>query len=551
MEMVVLALAAVSVLLLVTLVVLVLRVPGRLAPNNTELLSGRLEALASGGERIERTLREELAKGRDEATRGGRELRTEVVAVVQGAGARMQETAASGREELRGAMRELGETLARGVSELRGSLETRIVALQDTLVQSLSAMGQAQRDELARARADMEAVRAATGREVSALREAVDLRLSGLQTESSEALARMRNETQASAAAGREESRLALRDMAETLTRSIGELRGGLEAQMGKLQQENGERLELMRQTVDEKLQGTLDKRLGESFRLVSDRLEQVQRGLGEMQALATGVGDLRKVLTNVKARGTFGEVQLGALLEQVLTQEQFARNVATTGTRERVEFAIRLPGKDEGDGVVWLPIDAKFPLEDYQRLVDAAERADADAVEVAACALERRIRDCAKDISHKYVAPPATTDFAILFLPTEGLYAEVLRRPGLAEALQREHRVVIAGPTTLMALLSSLRMGFQTLAVQQRTSEVWKVLGQVKLEFGKYATVLDQVKRKLKEATSRVDDAAVRTRAVERTLRNVETLALPGGEAGVLELLPAATDATDVEEIA
>jgi len=305
----------------------------------------------------------------------------------------------------------------------------------------------------------------------------------------------------------------------------IGEMRTTLEQKLRELQTDNAAKLEQMRATVDEKLQSTLETRLGESFRLVSERLEQVQRGLGEMQQLATGVGDLKRVLTNVKTRGTFGEVQLGALLEQVLTIEQYDTNVATApGSSERVEFAVRLPGTTP-DQAVRLPIDAKFPREDYERLLDAQDRADADAVATAAAALERRLRDEAKKIREKYLAPPHTTDFALLFLPTEGLYAEALRRPGLFDALQREQRVTLVGPTTLLALLNSLQMGFRTLAIEQRSSEVWQLLGAVKTEFGKFGTVLEKTRNQLDTVRNSIDAAGVRTRAIERKLRGVESL--------------------------
>ena len=311
----------------------------------------------------------------------------------------------------------------------------------------------------------------------------------------------------------------------------LGDVRATLEAQLKALQQDNAQQLEKMRATVDEKLQSTLEARLGQSFALVSERLEAVQRGLGEMQNLATGVGDLKRVLTNVKKRGIFGEVQLGALLEDMLAAEQYAANVITVpGSNERVEFAIRMPGQDEGDHV-YLPIDAKFPVEDYQRLLDAQEIADADAANAAGRALETRVREEAKRIHAKYVAPPHTTDFAVLYLPTEGLYAEVIRRPGLFEQLQREHRVTVAGPTTLSALLNSLQMGFRTLAIAKRSSEVWKILGAVKTEFGKFGDVLDKVKKKLDEAGRHIDATGVRTRAIERRLREVESLP---GEAAV-----------------
>lgn len=303
------------------------------------------------------------------------------------------------------------------------------------------------------------------------------------------------------------------------------QLRLSVESRLSMIQTENAAKLEEMRQTVDEKLHATLEQRLGESFKLVSDRLELVHRGLGEMQTLAAGVGDLKKVLTNVKTRGTWGEVQLAALLDQVLTAEQYSANVATRpGSGDRVEFAIRLPGKDSGEPV-WLPIDAKFPSEDYQRLVDAQERADVAGVEAAGKALETRLKDEARTIREKYIEPPHTTDFAILYLPTEGLYAEALRRPGLAESLQRDQRVSMAGPTTLAAMLNSLQMGFRTLVIEQRSSEVWAVLGAVKTEFGRFGEALAHTRKKLQEASNSIDKAEVRTRAVTRKLKEVEAL--------------------------
>jgi DNA recombination protein RmuC len=280
-----------------------------------------------------------------------------------------------------------------------------------------------------------------------------------------------------------------------------------------------------MRKTVDEKLQGTLEKRLGESFKLVSDRLEQVHKGLGEMQSLAVGVGDLKKVLTNVKTRGSWGEIQLGNLLDQILTPDQYEKNVSTkTGSADRVEFALKLPGRDDGKPV-WLPIDAKFPKEDYERLVEAADRADVEAVEQASRQLEIRIKAEAADIHKKYIDIPNTTDFGILYLPTEGLYAEVLRRPGVADSVQRDFRVVIAGPTTLAALLNSLQMGFRTLAIEKRSSEVWAVLGAVKTEFGKFGGVIEKVQKKLQEASNVIDDAVARKKVMERKLRTVTEL--------------------------
>ncbi|GAA5002293.1 DNA recombination protein RmuC [Pseudoluteimonas lycopersici] len=320
-----------------------------------------------------------------------------------------------------------------------------------------------------------------------------------------------------------------LRELGDRNTQTLGELRATLESQLKSLQAGNEQKLEQMRATVDEKLQATLETRLGESFRLVSERLEAVQRGLGEMQSLASGVGDLKRVLTNVKDRGTFGETQLGALLEQILTREQYAANVATLpGSNERVEFALKLPGS--ADGTVWLPVDAKFPREDYERLLDAHERADVALAQQAGQALERRLRDEAKKIREKYVGPPHTTDFALLFLPTEGLYAEAIRRPGLFDALQREHRITLVGPTTLLAVLNALQMGFRTLAIEKRSSEVWQLLGTVKTEFGKFAGVLESADKQLNTVQNSLKQAGVRTRAIERQLRGVE--ALPGSEA-------------------
>jgi len=321
-----------------------------------------------------------------------------------------------------------------------------------------------------------------------------------------------------------------------SLTAQLETIRSVVDQRLYSLQADNAAKLEQMRQTVDEKLQSTLEARLGESFRLVSERLEQVHKGLGEMQILATGVGDLKRVLSNVTTRGAWGEVQLENLLAQILAPEQYERDVATTGTAERVEFAIKLPGGDAGP--VWLPVDAKFPMETYQRLASAAERGDSEAVEAGSRELEVVIRACARAFSGKYLAPPRTTDFGILFLATESLYAEALRRPGLAESLQRDYRVVLSGPTTFAALLNSLQMGFRTLSIQQRSSEVWKLLGEVKGQFGKYSQVLASIRKRLDQATQTVDDAAIRTRAIERQLKKVETADEEEDEIPMLRLI-------------
>lgn len=329
--------------------------------------------------------------------------------------------------------------------------------------------------------------------------------------------------------------------LAETSAQRMNELRATVESRLAAIQADNTAKLDEMRRTVDEKLNDTLQKRLGESFSRVAERLEQVQRGLGEMQSLAADVGGLKRVLSNVKTRGIWGEVQLGSLLEQVLVAEQYEANRATRpGRSERVEYAIRLPGSGD-DTPVWLPIDAKFPREDYERLLDAQERADAAGIEEAGKQLEARIRLEAKSIRDKYIEPPHTTDFALLFLPTEGLYAEVIRRPSLSEWLQRECRVTVAGPTTLTALLNSLQMGFRTLAIQKRSSEVWTVLGTVKTEFEKFGDVLARAKKQLETVQNSMGAVETRSRAISRKLRNVESL--PGATAAPLLALDEAED--------
>ena len=325
----------------------------------------------------------------------------------------------------------------------------------------------------------------------------------------------------------REEVAGSLAKTSETLATTMKTLGSAQSEQLITLQASNEKKLEEMRKTVDEKLQGTLEKRLGESFKLVSERLENVQKGLGEMQSLASGVGDLKRVLTNVKTRGTWAEVQLGAILDQTLTPEQYVKNVQTKeNTSERVEFAVKLPGSKDGLGdSLLLPIDSKFPTEDYQRLQDAADRADQEAAEKSLNALLRTVRKSAKEIQSKYINPPTTTDFAVMFLATEGMYAEVLRQPGLLEEIQHDHRIVIAGPTTITAILTSLRMGFRTLAIEKQASEVWQVLAAVKTEFGKFGDVLDKVKKHLNTASKSIEKTGTRTRAMERKLSSVERL--------------------------
>ena len=394
------------------------------------------------------------------------------------------------------------------------------------------------------------------GRHDSALKGRLDaLQQGGQRTDAllREELARSRDEASLNARRSREELSVSLRSFGETLMSRLAEsaclqktqldsfaallerltgaseqrmekIRESVEAGLKSLREENSQKLEQMRATVDEKLNDTLEKRLGESFKLVSDRLEHVHKGLGEMQALAAGVGDLKKVLTNVRARGTLGEIQLEAILEQILSPEQYACNVATRKGSERVEFAIRLPGRN-GDTPVWLPLDAKFPLEDYQRPLDAYEQASPAALDEAVRQLENSIKTAARAIRDKYLEPPATTDFGIMFLPVEGLYAEVLRRTGLFELLQKEYRVIVTGPTTLAALLNSLQMGFRTLAIEKRSGEVWELLGAIKAEFGKFGSILDKTHKKLQEASNTIEEAGRKSRSIERRLKNVQEL--------------------------
>jgi DNA recombination protein RmuC len=431
-------------------------------------------------------LAEDLRRGREESGTGARAL----------------------REELQGIVVRLGETLS-GAFRHMGSTQAEKV---DAVVANVKALAEANERRLAEMRRDGE-------ESAKGLREEVDRQL--------KALGELLGGTLDKGGAVQKERLEQVSDTIRRLVQSSAEaneaLRKTVEGRLETLRQDNALKLEEMRKTVDEKLQGTLEERLGEKFKLVSHHLEQVHRSVGEMQSLATGVGDLKRVLTNVKTRGTWAEVSLGSLLDQVLTPEQFERNVETVkGSGERVEFAVRLPGQADGESV-WLPIDAKFPVEDYERLIEASERADGVAVEAALKGLETRIKLEGAKICSKYVSPPGTTDFAVLYLPTEGLYAEVLRRPGLVDHLQGQCRIMVAGPTNLHAFLTSLRMGFRTLAIEKRSSEVWQTLGAVKTEFSKYGEVMEAVKKKLNEASNQIDKVAVRSRAIDRKLREVE----------------------------
>ncbi|UXH79480.1 DNA recombination protein RmuC [Roseateles amylovorans] len=425
------------------------------------------------------------------------------------------------RDELSRVNAGLREEMIRANSSLRQETLATLTQFQQALLAQGGDVARTQNEQIDSFRVQLAALQQALAQQAATAREAQDAagaRLASLLTEQMQSLAQ-RNEV------------------------GLAETRRTVEARLQSIQQDNEKKLEQMRATVDEKLHATLEHRLGESFKQVAERLEQVYRGLGEMQTLARDVGSLNRVLTNVKTRGIFGEVQLAGLLEQVFTPEQYASNVETLpGSGARVEFALKLPGQRADGQPLWLPIDAKFPREDYERLIEAQERADAPAAELSARAIETRLRLEAKTIREKYLGPPHTTDFALLFLPTEGLYAEALRRPGLSESLQREHKVMLVGPTTLLATLSSLQMGFRTLALEKRSAEVWEVLSAVKTEFGKFGDVLAKTKKKLEEASNTIDAAEVRTRAMTRRLKTVE--ALPEDQMSrVLQLGQAADD--------
>lgn len=450
---------------------------------------------------VERLLRDELRAGRDESAAAARALREEVMA---------------------------------GLKSTTGSV-----------VQGQTAVGQAQMQQLQAFAQQLSEFTSSNEAQADALRNTVETRLQVLQDTNEARLAQIQH-------AGMEQLGAVTQQLNGLIAANQSgaeALRAAVESRLQALQESNDKRLEQIQHTVDERLEQTLERRLGQSFTLVSERLEAVQRGLGEMQALATGVGDLKRVLTNVKARGTWGEIQLGALLEQMLTPDQYSRNVhPRPDAGDVVEFAVKLPGHEDcATSCVWIPIDAKFPKEDYERLLAAAEAADTEGVQAATAALARAVRKQAKDISDKYICPPYTTDFGIMFLPTEGLYAEVLRQPGLVDDLQQTYRVVVSGPTTLAALLTSLRVGFRTLAIEKHSAEVWQVLSAVKTEFAKFGEVLDKVRKHLTSATKSIDDTGRRTRAMAKTLKQVEEL--PSDTSAILLELPALEEAEEPAE--
>jgi DNA recombination protein RmuC len=525
----------------------------------------RVRDLQEGNEKRLAEMRKEAAEG---LTATNETITTALQRLGQGQHERLElmaehvkQLAASNRDSLD----RIRDAFDARVKDLQEGNEKRLGEMRKEAAEGLKTTSEALERRLEEAKDQIERLTASNQTALDRIRNAVDARVKELQESNERRLGEMRREAtdglkitndtlSESLQRLGEGQHQRLAEMAKHLNELAGSNQGSLDRirqtfddRVKELQEGNEKKLDEMRRTVDEKLHDTLEKRLGESFKLVSDRLEAVHKGLGEMQTLATGVGDLKRVLSNVKARGTWAEVQLGALLEQVLTAEQFGRNVAVKdGSLERVEYAIRLPGSSgDHDNPVWLPIDSKFPQEDYVRLQEAAERGDPEAVQVATDALARAVRLAAKEIHDKYVNPPVTTDFAILFLATEGLYAEALRQPALVEELQQRFRIVLAGPTTLMATLSSLRMGFQTLAIERRASEVWRVLGAVKTEFGKFGDVLDKVQKQLSTASKTIEQTGVRSRAIERRLRSVERL--PQGETddvlAIAEPAPSAID--------
>lgn len=542
-----------------------------------EPLQQTLKSVENSYERMERFVRDEFTKNREESNSTSRQSREELNSSLKIVGddlhqqfSHLTETSQRKSEELRHTVEQqlrylqsenttkldqVRHDILQGSKDLREEIAATLKTFNDSLVKNLGEIGNLQKSQLDVFSERLDKLTQTNEIKLASMRDIIEQKLTSVQDDNNKKLEQIRQESTASAQKAREEVSESLKSFNDSVLKGMTNMSDSQQKQMelfsgqlGKLtesnqqqfdvlkntvelklkaiQDDNTKQLDQMRATVDEKLQGTLEKRLGESFKLVSERLEQVYKGLGEMQTLATGVGDLKKVLTNVKTRGTWGEVQLGAMLEQVLTAEQFEKNVATKNTNERVEYGIKLPGKAEDrDDIVWLPIDAKFPVEDYQRLMDAQEKADITLADIAIKELENRIKQCASDISNKYINPPKTTDFAILYLPTEGLFAEVIRRTNLIEQVQREYRVVIAGPTTLWSILNSLQLGFRTLAIQKRSSEVWNLLAAVKTEWTKYGEVLDKVQKKIQEASNTIESAQTRTRAIGRKLRNVQEL--------------------------
>ena len=568
-------------LVVIALVLLVLLYQ-KVSRNSPAALDSRLESLEKAQERTERVVKEEIALNRGELGKAASEQRQELSVAFKtlgdSVGQRINDVASLQKTQLETFAAELSKFTAESGARLdtaRAESATGGKQLREEVVATLGAISDAIRKTVGELASTQRVQFEAFAAQLTSFAKASGEKLDGSRTEASTDAGRLREEVVAALKgitdittktmgelANVQKGQLeamasAIEKLAESNEKKLEAVRTTVEGQLQSMKSDNAAQLEQMRLTVDEKLQGTLEKRLGESFKQVSERLEQVHKGLGEMQSLATGVGDLKKVLTNVKTRGTWGEVQLGALLEQVLSPDQWASNVSTKGNTERVEFAVKLPGQGtDKSEIVWLPIDAKFPIEDYQRLIEAQERADIEGIETAGKELENRVRLCARDICEKYLAPPNTTDFGILYLPIEGLFAETIRRTGLIEGIQRNYRVIVAGPTTLWSILNSLQMGFRTLAIEKRTSEVWNLLAGVKTEWTKYGEVLDTVQKKLNQASETIEKAKVRSRAIGRKLKDVQEL--PATDATLLlpdslmteEAEPTESDVLEEEEV-
>ena len=548
-------LAIASIILLTILIILAIILLLKTSKMYSPMQAMKLDSIEKGQDRTERIIHEEISTIRDEINKSGRDQRQELNEAIKLLSdsliKRMLDASGMQKVQLDDFSNKLNyfaetsglrldgvrEETAAGAKLLREEVIITLKSLSETITKTMVEMSNFQKGQLEvfsnqlasfekSSIERLDGVRIESSRGAKQLREEVIATLNGITETTTKTMGELANVQKSQL----ENLSLSLGGLSESIEKKLEFVRSTVETKLQAMQTDNAKQLDQMRQTVDEKLQGTLEKRLGESFKQVSDRLELVHKGLGEMQTLATGVGDLKKVLTNVKTRGTWGEVQLGTLLEQVLIPDQYSTNVATKDGNERVEYVINLPNQGETkDEIVWLPVDAKFPIEDYQRLIDAQDAGDISAAEIASKQIESSIKSCARDISKKYLNPPKTTDFGILFLPIEGLFAEVVRRAGLIDAIQREYRVVIAGPTTLWSLLTSLQMGFRTLAIQKRSSEVWNLLAAVKTEWTKYGEVLDAVHKKIHQASEAIEKAQVRSRAVGRKLRDVQ--ALPANE--------------------
>jgi DNA recombination protein RmuC len=487
-----------------------------------------LHLLQSDRGLLDRMLRDESVHSRQEQAKDSQSLRSEIMSTLVAMG-----------DSVAAKVNGFSQANEQRAEHLRSALELRMQTFGSESARRMDDLVKAQIGQTETLSGAMRMLESRVEQRHLQQQNAVDDRLAGIEAAVRDQAQQLRQESGASFANLGQSLLSMLTEMSQLEKTEIQSLRTAVDSRLSNIQAENEKKLEQMRQTVEEKLQGTLEARLGDSFRTVSERLEQVQLGLGEMRSLATGVGDLKRVLSNVKTRGTWAEVQLGAIIEQILTPDQIGRNIAVLPGGDRVDYAVKMPGASAGHPV-WLPIDASFPIEEYLRLTEAADRADVEGLEMASHQLEENLRMCARNLGEKHLAPPHTTDFGILFLSTEGLYAEAMRRPGLADGLQRDYRIVIAGPSTLAALLNALQMGFRTLAIQQRSSEVWEVLSGVKDEFGKYAQVLAAVKKKLYQAQETIDHAETRTRAIQRTLNEVRQ-----DGAGVL---PAETEDTPAE---